>query len=732
METYTKFNNIAEIINTSDKEKIELIKRILEVNNNLFDNLYIEFFNSDWFLSFDFNMLVYITTIENTQKSLLKFTEKEKNLFLKLINLFSREYYYPPYFAALLNSIDKENYSEFIKTIPEIDRLSEEELRNISLLLTSKKNYLNIKNYNEFKNIDFNKLIEQSKNNIEEYKNIKLIQITNLSLEEVKVICSKYCYDIEKIECKEKQSLIDFLRILKRVVLSTDINEIDNLLNFRYRKIEYPNLQSIIQNLFVTLYNKELFDVQNKSFKEVEGVKVFDAGLAFKMIVRSNGAFNSEILNWNSNIRNNYSFSNSFISNNRLNYYGLQKSGLITLGFNNLKNNSIVENCLGDNATIHNRKYTLDPRSYDDFKTPNKVTGDGCGQFFSTIDSINNFATTTVHTEITLERFYEDENGYEKRVQPSYVVYYIYNDEYEKDTLYIDSIKYAKDLNIPLVTVDVKKVLLNEKIKFENKYKECMNSLKISDIEELFYLYANNYVEINRVCDNAKEIYKDFFSLNIMDDIISSIFFKCEAANKPKDFYQKLFDKLMIINEPKRIISVKLLYKLYKKYNLEADTIYYTKKLEGILPTGEIEKSEFYDFDNIIELEKICNKYSILISDEILNLAKYKLNFNIKILEKYGIPITEDTVVISGNQIDRNIQLCMSKNIEWTIDIIKIKDYQELKDYVDLLLTQNSQKDKTTKETIIYSDDEEWVVDSFFDEWLEDFPDNDTNTKKIL
>lgn len=716
MSEFRKFDNDEDILQSENKEKIELIKRLLEVNKNLFKTLYKDFYESEWFILFDFEMLTYITTIENTQKSLLKFNEKEKQLFLKLINEFSREYYYPPYFAALLNSIDKKEFSEFIDSLPDINTLSEEELRSISLLITSKKNYLNIKDYNSFKNLDFDFLINISKINLDEYKNIKLINSINISLEEARIICSKYCYDIETIECEEMKDIVILLKTIKKVVLAESISEVDELLNITYKKMEYPNLQTLIQNMYVKLYNKELYDTKDKEYQEIDGVKVFDAGLDFKMIVRSEGAFSQKRSNWNDNVRDNYSFSNSFISNNRLTYYGLQSSGLLTFGFNNLRDNSIVENSLGDNATIHRRRYTLDPRSYDDFKTPNKVTGDGCGQFFSTIDSINNLATRRVHTEITLERFYKNENGNEVRVQPSYIVYYIYNENFQNDELFTNSINTAKEFNIPLVTVDVKKVLLNETDKVKKKYEECFTNPTIENIEELFFLYSNNYVDKDHVCDAAKEIYEEIFKPGAMDQMITNLLSRCDSLNKTPEFYQNLFKKLMIINEPKKQISMELLYKMYKKYNLVADTLKLTQTLEGIIPTGKYQVSEFYDFDTIITIEEIFNKYNIKISDLIFKLRKYKVQDTIKYLEKYNIPINEETITIDGPQIDRNISICQTYGIEWDMDIVKIKNYRDLTAYLESI-KQEREKDKVVEN--VEEENDDWTNDSFFDDWLD-------------
>ena len=103
MNKYAKIEKEEDILNSNNIEKIQLIERLIGTNTKLFNTLLLDFFNSDIFLKFDFDMLTYITTIENTQVTLLKLSKKEQNLFIKLINTFSREYYYPPYFAILIH-----------------------------------------------------------------------------------------------------------------------------------------------------------------------------------------------------------------------------------------------------------------------------------------------------------------------------------------------------------------------------------------------------------------------------------------------------------------------------------------------------------------------------------------------------------------------------------------------------------------------------------------------------
>lgn len=50
-------------------------------------------------------------------------------------------------------------------------------------------------------------------------------------------------------------------------------------------------------------------------------------------------------------------------------------------------------------------------------------------------------------------------------MQPSYIVYTKLDNNYLNDDLYKQSIKAAKDFNIPIVIIDLKKVLFSEKNK---------------------------------------------------------------------------------------------------------------------------------------------------------------------------------------------------------------------------------------------------------------------------
>lgn len=638
----TFINSLIE--NNISIEKIDILKELYKYNNNLLHSINLDFVSSDYFTSLDFNMLKYITTIEETQKDLLKLDQKKKTIFLFLINKYSKLFYYPPYFQALLTNLCDSKYDLLINEI-NIYGLTEQECRRLSIILTSKKNNLNIESLEDFKNYDLtieNNLSNSfTNNNVEEYKNYILLQKASISLEEAKLLCQKYCYNLDNL--KTNNLFINILKLIKEIVTEEDINIIRELTkDIKPIALEYPNYQTLSQNLYEEIYNNELFNPEHIEGEIIDGVKVVDAGVNFYMIARCDGAFSSTPNNssnyyekWNSNIRTTYSFSNSHISNSRLLMYSLQsRDNLLTYGFSKLPENSIVENALGDNATLYTRIKTLDPRSYRDNKKISPYTFDSCGQRFLSLKDTINHSSRDVHTEITLERFYYDINGDEHRINPSYIIYTKKDKNYKEDPLFKESLKACKDFNIPLVIIDFNKVLKNEQSKITTLMNEPIN---IETVKEIIQIYSNNAIKgLNKEYQDIVDYYFPTRNedINFIEELIKNLINKAKSNNFPKEFYQELFDFLMKINIEKKIVSAPFLLKFKENFNLEEHIEEYYDYTYGItyLNYSDEEKSNcIYDYLSWKNIFDTCKKYNIEITEDMYDLNTYTIG---KILEE--------------------------------------------------------------------------------------------------
>ena len=671
-QTNNEFNDLIlnELRNNGlDDKSIDIIKSLYESNRQLFSTINFDFVKSEMFKHLKIDMLKYITTLEITQKDLLSLTDKKISLFLFLIDNYSNNYYWPPYFSALLKNLKGNEFDSLINDI-NLEDLNRNNLNRLSCILTSKSNNLMISTQEQLK--DYDNIVNQSvlnslnSNDINLYKNSILLQKFNLSLKEAKLLCQKYCFNLE--ELKIENDFLEVLKTIKKIVLATSINDINNLvINLVPLQIEYPSYQTLSQNLYVEEYNKLLFDPSKHDGKIVDGVKIVDAGTEFCMISRADFAYtydenNDQNINyydqWNLPIRSTYSFSNSHISNSRLLMFALQtKHNVITYAFSNLFKNSIVENALGDNATIPTRKKTIDPRAYKDEIKIRPYTFDGCGQRFLSFDSMINHASREIHTEVSLERFYYDNNGNEQRLNPSYIVYTKTNDDYENDKLYKKSLKAAKDFNVPLVIIDFKKVLASERNKMDYYLNQPLN---IDNVKKALQIYSNNSIQNLKV--EYQSIINNYFPNNIgnknyCEMLISEIINKAKNQSMPTDFFQELFDFLMVLNINKRIISFGYLVSMKEKLSLKENLNKYYDEIWGITYQEYDEqekKSCLYDYFTWKETIDILNKYNIE-PDKFFGKSQHELARKIELCENEGINPTEDLLLLGENILQKVI-----------------------------------------------------------------------------
>lgn len=685
-----------------DNNNIETLKTLYNKNISLFNTINLEFINSIFFKALNVEMLLYITTISNTQNALLKLSEKKANIFLSMINKYSKNYYWPPYFAALLKNFNNPEFELLINSI-DLNSISENEFKRLSCILTSKKNYLNISSINQVRDYDeiLDNKIQESLNNddIVSYKNYIFLQKFSLSLSEVKLLCQKYCNDLDKLSINN--SFIETLKIIKKIVLENDINNINKLIeNLNNIVLEYPNYQTLSQNIFEEEYNQKLFDATKVKGQIIDGVNVIDAGTEFYMICRADGAFTYRdddynlYEKWNYPRRKTYSFSCSHISNSRILMYALEaKQDFVTYGFSNLPKNSIVENALGDNATMTTREKTIDPRSYHDGRKINPTNNqDSCGQKFMTFDNMINYSSRSVYTEITLERFYKDSNGNEKRLNPSYIIYTKTSTDYCNDELYKKSLETAKEFNVPLVIIDLEKVLKSERSKLDILIK---NFKTIDDIKNIIQIYSNNCVDHSKF--SRKEVCNLFDSYfpeqinekNCMQNIIEKLLKKTEIKNYPHSFYQEFFDFLIVLNIRKRIISPAYFIILKEKYKLTENYENYYSDLYGITFHEYLDvekKSIFSDYKTWEYIYNILKEHNIDFTENIYYKNPDTIKRRLETFIKYEIDINLEVLIAEDEKTYAN---CME---QYKPHIQKMNSINELFEMIDPSLLNRNMK----------------------------------------
>ena len=436
--------------------------------------------------------------------------------------------------------------------------------------------------------------------------------------------------------------------------MSNSFEEVDTLIHdLNMKKIAYPDFQTMCQNLYEEEFNSVLFDPSDKNYEVYNGCRIIDAGTDFNMIIRANGALSStESLvprdYWNNNIRNSLSFSTSLLSNDFLNNVSFMKDYDHIVGFSHIPKNCMIQCCMGDNATLLNRVKTLDDRSFKDEKRINANTGDSCGQQFRPLPEMIKH-NAGIFPEVTLERFSYDGDR-EERIQPSYVVYFKKNEEYRNSEDFKMALNAAKSFDIPVVVIDIKKVIQKSKEEIEDLVNE---DLSIDNLISIIRIYANLVNSFSG--ENTKYIISEF--LNIKDpkalirNLIENYLLLLEQSPHDQKFYQELFDKLILLNDEKNCIEVGTLLKLKNKYNLTADFEKYGEIIYGIT---------YKEQD-----KKICTQYVFEEREKAYNY-----------IVDNGMKLTP--AVYSNDKIESIISNCRINNIPLTQEIISCswEEYQ--------------------------------------------------------
>ena len=638
--------------------KQHILMKMFKNNKDLLKNINISFVKSDYFDKLDFYLLQNILSLNvKIQLDFLDITNEKRDFFVELINRFSKRYYQFPYVNALLTNFKNPEFVDLIDNI-NLHDLTNDDYLNLSFILTSKKNELNVKTLEQVRNID--NLLMQKINyskNIDEFKNYMLLKKINLSYSEVRLICQKYCYDLNHFHVKSLT--LENLIKLKKIILSTSFDEASQIIeSLEMDKITYPDFQTMCQNLYEDEFNAVLFNPNDKKYTIYDGCKIIDAGLEFNMIVRANNALSDTNISlspkdyWNNNIRSSLSFSASLLSNNFFRNASFFGENAYIIGFSNIPKNCMAECCMGDNATIYNREYTLDIRSYDDEREIYPHTGDFCGQQFRPLKEMIKHGSGE-YQEVTLERFFYEDGG-ESRLQPSYVIYFKRNEDYESSTDFKKVIEVAKSFDIPIVLIDLKKVVLNEKDKIE---KLLFDEITIDNIINSFTNYINLINSFSSE-DKSGELSSVFgvgdFTVSINNMLKNYLYF-LDKKNYKQEFYQELLDRLILLNDEKSCFNVGLLIRLKQKHNLKYNFEKYNEIIYGI--TYKNHSSRINTQSSYENLEKIYN---------------FILENNLQLTDE----------VYDNKDIFSIIENCKIEKISLTQEIISY-NLEEFKNYLD-------------------------------------------------
>lgn len=387
--------------------------------------------------------------------------------------------------ANYYHFLKNKQFSNLIDDVSKND-LSESQIEKLLFVISNGDNYFDINSVDDLNNLQIIRNDKNSKNSETNDPNILLLSKYGMSYDKAYNLYMRYGKDIEKLpESEEKKFLLD----IKNIIEGKGSDRIV------YENISFLiNIDSILRNFYSKIYDEKFYTPTNeKQIGNVDGINIYDAGLDFNICIYSYGmATEYEIPEnfkdaWNRpSIATDY-MCNSIISSSSIKthvkhcLFGFGKFGennLSLLGSNDLGTGGIYKD-LNITNPFHQKKLIADV----EFRTPDSL--------------INNTRFTNNEVYRSRRRVI---NGKLERINPDYIVYLKTKEDFSSDQIWLESLRAAKDFNIPIVVVDCQKCLLNnvEKIEknlelFESRYDD---SKILKSILESAYTINNGYRDV--------------------------------------------------------------------------------------------------------------------------------------------------------------------------------------------------------------------------------------------
>lgn len=424
-----------------------------------------------------------------------------------------------PLCAEFYHFLKNNRYSNLVNEISNRN-IDESLIENLLFIIKNSGNYFGINSIEDLRSLDYIRKEKNDKNSNTYDPNILLLNKYGISYDKAYNLYNRYGRDTLNLpESSEKTFLIDLKNIIEGK--GTEKKVYDD-------KSFIINIDSILRNYFSQIYNNNFFKIdESKKIGTVEDVVIYDAGVDFNMCIYSYGMATQYPIPQNyKDDWNRPSITTDYMCNSVINSWNMKTHVKhCVYGFNNFGRNELAllgANDLGTGG-VYNEVNVTNPFDQEkliadvEFRLPNTL--------------INN--TRFTNNEVYRSRR-RNINGKLERINPDYIVYFKKNDNFQSDSIWLESINAAKDFNIPVVIIDCEKCLINnineleeELAMFESRFD---NSKIVSSIIEKIYTLNSGYRDI------APELLEKHFNGEKMLSYVARIMQHVDeiSVNSPK------------------------------------------------------------------------------------------------------------------------------------------------------------------------------------------------------
>lgn len=449
----------------------------------------------------------------------------------------------------------------------------------------------------DFVNESMNNFKNQSGYSPDDINNIKstiLMRSFGIQLDYAKSILKKF--NLNGIEFDKDNNYISMYRSIYNVVNETDVNKLftiyDNISNNCEFSLDYMTIslfENGMRDIFLRHLTSSTFKCDGNNYEIQDGVKIFDAGTDFKVILTSVGSYKPEMetqLNysqyWNSNSIRSHGNCCSLIANNNLSTATIRN---ICLGFSNFEDGMLLLSGSNDlNSTPTSRQIN----SQDHF-----------GKFMSANSLIDN--TRSDYNELVFERRDLSSTREHYKKNPDYVVMFeelidndVNNQELDEETKQLlseqerikgISLKAAQDFDIPIVKINREKCAVSELFKINKMVEEFYQTHKPALLTRIVVDFENNRMGLRYPHNYLREKY---FSKVIINKLLAEII---NDINAIEDIQLKTMNmetlKNSILNEKHKIEQSENFIKHSQELGIDCDSL--TKMIDNSL-ISEVDK----------------------------------------------------------------------------------------------------------------------------------------------
>lgn len=625
---YDKVKELISTLSLSEYEKNKYLK-LREKNIEIDETINFKILSEKY--SFLDNIMDMITADSDIQDQILSLSDSRLKLFeLMYSKLQTLTDYYNPYITTILQRIGyvsldtswKNKFHIYDDLLANIDDLmasgyilSNSEIEKLLYLCTSSvhhtvQNFGELQNFGDENTIDNIELRDgilkaKEEKDIDYLKFAILVQAYGISLQSAKNICKKY--NISNIEItNENRDVFEMYMAIYQIINENDPDVLIQLYD-EFTKIMKPEkdfrriivFENDLRKAFAHDLNNQVFKTDKLPYDEVDGIKTYDAGVDFKMIVTAIGAYQGNFENkenyseyWNSPKIRSHGNCCSLIGNANLSMANVKN---VIFGFSTMSDNMLL---LSGSSDINS---TPDSRNFN-------TTGNRSQEYMDANSMLNN--TRGDYNELVYERRDLSSNPKFYKKNPDYIVFFeeyeSYDEMFEKykdkpnqleylrqqkeleDKFWLESLKAAKNFGIPIVKINREKVAKSEDEKIQKLVKDFTETKNPELLSIIITSFESSRVGNTESHAPIREKYFSSKKITIILDEIKNSINSIDNETERNTLYFRLYKA--IIEEQRKVDACKH----GKRNKHQTPGIDFTKELgeiEQILTNNNIDYS---------------------------------------------------------------------------------------------------------------------------------------------